>query len=165
MPPIARCVLAFVWLAASPVGSTDRWPSDYSSDNDVSPSALKQDGVGTVRLGVLKTAASHERHATEKQWLTALRGSGAALDAVAFLDDARVTVLELGGHRAPFSRTATASTAARLPEDWARQLARRLSSLRRANCRHNNLQPSALLLGPGTGATGQLRLANFDWAS
>jgi hypothetical protein len=165
MPLCARCVLALVWLATSPVGSTDRghrWPSDSSSDHDAELTTLKQDGVGTVRLVVLKTATSAERHATEKQWLTALRGSGAALEAVAFLDDVWATVLEHGGSSAPFSSTAAAAAAAtRLPPDWALQLAQHLASLRLANCRHNNLQPSALLLGPGP----RLRLANFDWAS
>ena len=90
-------------------------------------------------------------YANEKHWLQALQPTG-VVPRLLCMDDRRQTlVTEYVGE--PVTRET-------LPHDWATQRNRLLLALRRANCRHNDIKPSEILVQDGI-----LRLVDFGWAS
>ena len=98
-----------------------------------------------------RTMYQMDCYENEKQWLTKLQGTDIVPELLLTVDDARVLVTKYAGE------PVIAST---LPDDWEQQRDHILVTLKTANCRHNDIKPSEILVQEGT-----IRLIDFGWAS
>ena len=90
-------------------------------------------------------------YANEKHWLETLQHTGIVPILLSTDDKRQTLVTEYVGE--PVTRDT-------LPRDWAVQRNHLLRTLYRANCRHNDIKPSEILVQDGV-----LRLVDFGWAS